>query len=116
MTAPARPDPTLAARVRALEALFERIAATRMAGVLVTPWFMNLVWLPLDDTAPALAVRASRTRAVGHEQFEFLGRGRGFGGWGGFDGSRRFFARFWCRRGCRGRGRDGGSGRGLGCR
>ncbi len=106
MTTLARPDPTLAPRVRALVALFERIAATRMAGVpmlnerlavaavgfeaepggagatgvLVTPWFMNLVWLPLDESQPPLAVRAARTRAVGQEQFEFLGaHEEGFG-------------------------------------
>ena len=89
----------LAARVRALESLFEQIAATRMQGVpvlheglrvaavgfetlpggeaalgvLVTPWFMNLVWLPLANHAEALAVGATRTRAVGSECFDFLG-------------------------------------------
>ena len=91
----------LAARVRMLEAGFERIAATRMAGVplchpqlqvaavgfaaqpgsggavgvLVTPWFMNLVWLPLD-AQPAdgvLAVGDTRTRALGPERFDFIG-------------------------------------------
>jgi [NiFe] hydrogenase assembly HybE family chaperone len=87
-------------RVAALEALFSRIAATRMAGipilhpglrveavgfepdgdaaavgVLVTPWFMNLVWLPLDDatTPETLAVRATRERQVGRERFAFIG-------------------------------------------
>ncbi len=97
---------TLDARVRSLVALFERIAATRMqgvpmlhealrvvavgfeadpagdgaVGVLVTPWFMNLVWLPLQESAEPLAVRASRMRAVGNERFEFLGaHEEGFG-------------------------------------
>jgi|APDOM4702015118_1054815.scaffolds.fasta_scaffold02252_5 [NiFe] hydrogenase assembly HybE family chaperone len=43
-------------------------------GVLVTPWFMNLVWLPLDDAAPdALAVGATRERRVGRECFPFIG-------------------------------------------
>lgn len=114
-------------RVRELEALFERIAATRMQGVpilhpglavkavgfrptpdaaaaigvLVTPWFMNLVWLPLAravapaaaaEAAPASTVAgvaaggatsaaeptatpvgATRTRLVGHERFDFIG-------------------------------------------
>ena len=90
---------TLDARVQALVALFERIAATRMqgvpmlhealrvvavgfeadpagdgaVGVLVTPWFMNLVWLPLHDEAPALAVGSRRVRQVGAEAFEFIG-------------------------------------------
>jgi len=96
----------LAARVRALEQRYREIAATRMAGValchpglavtaidfapdadgagalgaLVTPWFMNLVWLPLprtrDTSAPppaALRVGETRRRAVGPEIFEFIG-------------------------------------------
>lgn len=90
-------------RVDALEALFRRIAATRMdgvpvlnerlavqavgfeavgeaaCGVLVTPWFMNLVWLPAADEA-ALAPGASRVRAVGPERFGFIGaHEEGFG-------------------------------------
>jgi [NiFe] hydrogenase assembly HybE family chaperone len=131
------PEPVaalLAARVRELEALFERIASTRMqgvpilhprlsveavgfrpsaggraaVGVLVTPWFMNLVWLPLQpapaspaspaaDAAdadraasdrspsaappePATPVGVTRTRAVGNERFDFIGaREPGFG-------------------------------------
>jgi [NiFe] hydrogenase assembly HybE family chaperone len=90
----------VAQRVTALEALFAHIAATRMAGipilhpglqveavgfepqgdegavgVLVTPWFMNLVWLPLSEapTAETLAVRATRERQVGRERFAFIG-------------------------------------------
>ena len=57
-------------------------------GVLVTPWFMNLVWLPLHaDAAQALAVGVAagtaagelwppgqaRLREVGGERFEFIG-------------------------------------------
>jgi [NiFe] hydrogenase assembly HybE family chaperone len=111
---------SLTSRVAALEALFGHVAATRMqgvpilhpglavqavgfepapdgfgaVGVLVTPWFMNLVWLPLAtregearteqrpapggaaDAArplPALAVGATRMRAVGNECFDFIG-------------------------------------------
>jgi len=89
----------LAARVQSLEALFDRIATTRMAGVpilhprlavravgfeavdegraaigvLVTPWFMNLVWLPLVEGGCATPVGTSRTRTVGHERLDFLG-------------------------------------------
>ncbi len=93
------PKPTLAARVAALEARFAMIAATRMAGVpllnerlavaavgfepvegdeggavgvLLTPWFMNLLWLPGEE-AQAAAPGASRRRAVGRENFEFIG-------------------------------------------
>lgn len=92
-------------RAAALEALFRRIAATRMAGVpvlregfgvhavgfapqdggllgvLVTPWFMNLVFVPPPD-APALPVGESRTRAVGSHCFDFIGGHEdGFGAW-----------------------------------
>lgn len=95
----------VATRVAALQSHFARIAATRMqgvpilhpgigvaavgfepgadglgaVGVLVTPWFMNLVWLPLverdarDRPLPALAVGATRMRAVGNERFDFIG-------------------------------------------
>ncbi len=86
----------LAARVAALEARFATIAATRMAGVpllnerlavaavgfepvedgavgvLLTPWFMNLLWLP-GEQADTAAPGASRRRAVGNENFEFIG-------------------------------------------
>jgi [NiFe] hydrogenase assembly HybE family chaperone len=63
-------------------------SGTGACGVLVTPWFMNLVWLPLaagsgaaagDDSAarppPAapLAPGAMRERRVGNERFTFIG-------------------------------------------
>lgn len=90
----------VAERVAALEALFDRIEATRMqgipilhpglrvqacgfealpgvqacVGVLVTPWFMNLVWLPLDaEAADTAAPGATRDRDVGNETFPFIG-------------------------------------------
>lgn len=104
----------LADRVLALEEVYRRIATTRMAGlglchpglavaavgfepepaggaagVLVTPWFMNLVWLPDDGVPaatpaaasaatenpppPALPLGESRARAVGQETVDFLG-------------------------------------------
>ena len=76
----------LAARVGALVELYRHIAGTRMDGVpilhaglsvraigfervgsgalgiLLTPWFMNLVWLPIEaaEDEPVLAVGASR--------------------------------------------------------
>lgn len=107
LAATGAPMTELAARVQALETLFAHIAATRMVdvpvchpalwvqavgfealpgsggacGVLVTPWFMNLVWLPLGDgprdeqgrPVPALRVGATRVRAAGPERFEFIG-------------------------------------------
>ncbi|BAL96924.1 HupJ protein, putative [Rubrivivax gelatinosus IL144] len=86
------------ARVPALEAAFGEIAATRMrglpflnprlavqavgfaphtgedgeaaVGVLLTPWFMNLVRLP---AGAALAVGAKADREFGGRVFEFIG-------------------------------------------
>jgi [NiFe] hydrogenase assembly HybE family chaperone len=108
-------DPRSAARVRALVALFETIACTRMAGVpmlnpalrveavgfecevdavdacepgdadcdaaaptvavgiLVTPWFMNLVALPLGRAASVDGVGRVESRTLGGQRFEFIG-------------------------------------------
>jgi len=93
----------LAVRVQALVALFRHVERTRMAsvpvlnaalqveavgfepvpaeadeppaavGVLLTPWFMNLVWLPLQPAARADRVGRGRVRAVGATSFEFIG-------------------------------------------
>jgi [NiFe] hydrogenase assembly HybE family chaperone len=94
---------TLLSRVAELETLFIDIADTRMQGVpvknqalkvqavgfslvpqqpdmlqgvLITPWFMNLVRLPLRH-APAsdwvLAERQKATRQFGNADFEFIG-------------------------------------------
>lgn len=86
-------------RARALAARFAHIAATRMAGValchprlqvaavgfrpdaaggawgvLLTPWFMNLVWLPEEgEPSPPLAPAATRQRVLGTECFEMTG-------------------------------------------
>ena len=48
---------------------------TGALGVLVTPWFMNLVWLPRPgaDAAVPLAVGAKRLRSVGPDEIEFIG-------------------------------------------
>jgi len=88
-------------RVQTLEQVFAHIAATRMQGVpvqnhalrvqavgfapqadpaggewllgiLVTPWFMNLVCLPMDlARVPGVGQKASRQ--IGGERFEFIG-------------------------------------------
>lgn len=90
----------LDARVQALEALFRHVERHRMAdvpvlnralqveavgfaaepvepdeapaavGVLLTPWFMNLVWLPLH--AAEGEVGQVREREVGTARFEFI--------------------------------------------
>lgn len=97
---------TAATAAAALEALFARIAAEQMAGVpivhpglrvqavgfeaepgadaavgvLVTPWFMNLVRLPLAADAAMAAPGASALRVVGAERFGFIGADEpGFG-------------------------------------
>lgn len=93
----------LTERVAALEALFRHVERTRMAGVpvlnralqveavgfepvavepgeapaavgvLLTPWFMNLVWLPLQPKAAADRVGQARAREVGGTNFDFIG-------------------------------------------
>ena len=90
-------------RVQAIERAFTNIAHTRLSGVpvlnpalhvqaigfgpepddadmllgvLVTPWFMNLVRLPTLAAAPGntlLAVGQKGIRAAGNESFEFVG-------------------------------------------
>lgn len=92
----------LAQRVAALEAAFRHVQATRLRGVpvlhpklqvralgftplpdepglawgvLLTPWFMNLVRLPLGDgAAPGLARPGAKAkRDIGRRAFEFIG-------------------------------------------
>ena len=90
---------SLATRLQALEAAFRHIAATRMdgvpvlnprlevqavdfeisedgshaLGVLVTPWFMNLLRLPLQGDVAPLAVRAVAARDIGTHRLDFIG-------------------------------------------
>lgn len=85
------------ARVQALEATFRAIERERMRGVpvlnaalavqavdfepdegiafgvLVTPWFMNLVRLPLREGVEVLRVGESAPRAIGTLRFHFIG-------------------------------------------
>lgn len=42
-------------------------------GILVTPWFMNLVAMPLERGDDVAGVGVSRTRPVGSENFDFIG-------------------------------------------
>ncbi len=96
-------DPFITYRVNALETLFRQIADTRMAGlpvingalrveavgfepggvqpgqapalcgILLTPWFMNLVYLPLAREDEPSRVGVKRRLPVGREHFEFIG-------------------------------------------
>ena len=88
---------SLAPRVHRLAAAYREIAATRMAGValchpgldveavgfldegggsvlgvLITPWFMNLIRLPAAGEVP-LAAGASRVRVIGTVPLPFIG-------------------------------------------
>ena len=89
----------LAPRLQTLEAAFRHIAATRMdgvpvlnprlevqavgfesdedgqhaLGVLVTPWFMNLLRLPLLDGLPTLALRAVAARDICTRRLDLIG-------------------------------------------
>lgn len=42
-------------------------------GILVTPWFMNLVVMPLERRDDVAGVGVSRARSVGSESFDFIG-------------------------------------------
>lgn len=93
---------SLRSRTDALVALFDAVAQTRMtgvpilnaalrvealgfelcqgadagagaAGVLITPWCMNLVWFPLDQLDMPSGSGHSRSRRVGAECFDFIG-------------------------------------------
>ncbi|EHR70477.1 (NiFe) hydrogenase assembly chaperone, HybE family [Burkholderiales bacterium JOSHI_001] len=98
---PAEPDPRrlLGQRVETLERAFAEIGRTRMAGlpmlhpklkvqalgfqelddeplawgILVTPWFMNLMRLPLADGAAVLPVGEVAERDVGPQRMQFIG-------------------------------------------
>lgn len=89
----------LPTRVQALQQAFERIARTRMAdlplnhprldvaavdfradddgsvalGVLVTPWSMNLLRLPLHRELGVLRVGITASRDIGARRFDFIG-------------------------------------------
>lgn len=42
-------------------------------GILITPWFMNLVAVPLERRDEVSGVGVSGTRPVGSENFDFIG-------------------------------------------
>lgn len=66
------------------------------AGVLVTPWFMNLVWFPLGDRSPdlppPLRVGQTRARRIGSQVFDFIGAHED--GFGPFEGCSLFSPMF----------------------
>lgn len=90
-------SPQLAQRVDDLVQRFRHIAGSRMRGValchpllevaavgfraegevaegvLITPWFMNLVRLPLAEQAEIAPPGGSRSRVCGSERFDFIG-------------------------------------------
>jgi [NiFe] hydrogenase assembly HybE family chaperone len=93
-------NPAVAARSQQLAQVFEVIGRTRMAGIpilhpglaveaigfapfdasgnsalgiLLTPWFMNLIWLPLTVTEVTQRQGETTVREIGGERFEFIG-------------------------------------------
>lgn len=64
-------------RVQALGFALEATDAAALCGVLITPWFMSLVRLPLRPRGSAdagwLAVGGKQLRRVGVAEFEFMG-------------------------------------------
>lgn len=66
IAAPASPETPPHTEVQALE-------VPGAVGVLITPWFMNLVWFPLARSDQADGVGRSRLRRVGVEGFDFIG-------------------------------------------
>jgi len=82
-----------ALRVRAVG--FEPVAEDDAAlGVLVTPWFMNLVWLPLTTPATPLPVGVARPREVGGQRLEFIGMHEAWGGLGSHEACSLFSPMF----------------------
>lgn len=49
------------------------LEAMEAVGILVTPWFMNLVVVPLGRHDDVASVGVARTRPVGSENFDFIG-------------------------------------------
>lgn len=97
LTLPPSLAASLRARTEALVKLFDNVAQARMAGVpilnpalhvealgfelceedgavgvLVTPWFMNLVWFPLERIDQPERAGNSRVHQVGAECFDFI--------------------------------------------
>ena len=78
--------PLLNPKIRVQALGFERVASAAAldtdepdsafaaaVGVLITPWFMNLIWLPLEPQHQSNAVGCKLPRYVGPECFEFIG-------------------------------------------
>ena len=61
------------ASVAALDTDEADSAPAAAVGVLITPWFMNLIWLPLEPQNQSDAVGCKLPRYVGPECFEFIG-------------------------------------------
>lgn len=55
-----------------VEAVGFEAACEGALGVLITPWFMNLIWLPFDG-AQTVEPGANRVRELGGERLEFIG-------------------------------------------
>ena len=47
-------------------------SALGAVGILITPWFMNLVWFTLERVDEPGRAGSNRPHAVGHERFDFI--------------------------------------------
>jgi [NiFe] hydrogenase assembly HybE family chaperone len=73
-------NPALQVEALGFELAFDPMVAdpasssdVEVVGILVTPWFMNLVAMPLERRDGATGVGVSRARPVGSENFDFIG-------------------------------------------
>lgn len=73
-------NPALQVEALGFELAFDPMVAdpasssdVEVIGILVTPWFMNLVAMPLERGDDVAGVGVSRTRPVGSENFDFIG-------------------------------------------
>lgn len=64
--------PGLVVEAVGFEAYTDADGAQAALGILMTPWFMNLIWLPLQGQT-AVPIGQVRERSFGGERFEFIG-------------------------------------------
>jgi [NiFe] hydrogenase assembly HybE family chaperone len=71
-TGPAGAQGSIGAAAGATPALNRGAEVEAALGILITPWFMNLVWLPLQRLDRGAQVGSKAQRHVGQECFEFI--------------------------------------------
>jgi [NiFe] hydrogenase assembly HybE family chaperone len=66
-------NPALVVEAVGFEPQTDAAGACGVLGVLVAPWFMNLIWLPADAADASHRVGETRLHELGGERFEFIG-------------------------------------------